>query len=83
MRRVGRIAERMQIFDREIGNPRLAGLSRQCCKIGRALLRSGHPEGWSEQKQRQDDSHDVIVAAQAISGDGHHTGMAMGAKQLI
>ncbi len=83
MTRVGRIAERMQILDREIGNPRLAGLPRQCGKVGRALLRGGHSEDGTKQKQRQDDSRDVIVAVHLFSGDCHHDGMAMGAKSLI
>jgi hypothetical protein len=83
MTRIGRIAERMQILDREIGNPRLSGLPRPCGKIGRALLRGSHSKGRAEQKQRQNDSRDVIGAAHFISWNGHRNGMVMGAKQLI
>jgi hypothetical protein len=77
MTRVGRIAERMQILDREIGNSRLAGLSRQRGKVDRAWLRGSHSEGEAEQKQRQNDSRDIIMAAHRISFGGDRNGMAM------
>jgi hypothetical protein len=73
----------MQIFDRETGNPRLAGLPCQRGKVAQAWLRGGCSEGGAEQKQRQNDSRDIIVAGHLISCDGHRNGMAMGAKRLI
>jgi hypothetical protein len=77
MTRVGWIAERVQILDREIGNPRLAGSPCQRGKVGRAWLRGGCSEDGAEQKQRQNDSRDIIVAAHLISFGGDRNGMAM------